>query len=311
MIKNKHYAVDGVIGKKCSTCHKWCPLDRFGVRRSNWDGLNWECRGCIHERARQKKEGTWKPKPSRKKERRIIPCACGCGQLIETPGRWGERQYVIGHWGRVHKKGKYSPHLKKANERKKIRHSVRDGIKGKVCSACKEWYPLDRFYNLQSAQDGLSYRCKNCQKVRALEYYRAHRASIQAKRKTGHFRKRFNAYCRKYAKRRRRTDPEYRIKRNLRGALNAALKGAPKSAPTMELIGCTSQELRQHLESQFQEGMSWDNYGQPGWEIDHVIPCAAFDLTDPEQQKACFHYTNLQPLWGPDNLAKSDKVKGE
>lgn len=75
---------------------------------------------------------------------------------------------------------------------------------------------------------------------------------------------------------------------------------------TMELVGCTKDELKSYLESLFITGMTWDNYGK--WHIDHIIPCAAFDLSDPEQQKECFHYTNMQPLWARDNLMKSDKM---
>ena len=61
-----------------------------------------------------------------------------------------------------------------------------------------------------------------------------------------------------------------------------------------------------HLESLFVPGMTWDNQGE--WHIDHVIPCAAFDLTDPAQQSECFHYTNLQPLWAVDNLKKAARL---
>lgn len=63
-----------------------------------------------------------------------------------------------------------------------------------------------------------------------------------------------------------------------------------------------------HLQEQFLPGMTWANWGQPGWEIDHIIPIAAFDLSRPEHQEQCFHYTNLQPLWGEDNLRKGDYV---
>lgn len=73
----------------------------------------------------------------------------------------------------------------------------------------------------------------------------------------------------------------------------------------MELIGCSIEQLLEHLESQFQDGMTWDNYGE--WHIDHIKPCAMFDFTKEEDQRECFHYTNLQPLWAEDNLRKSDK----
>jgi desulfoferrodoxin (superoxide reductase-like protein) len=62
------------------------------------------------------------------------------------------------------------------------------------------------------------------------------------------------------------------------------------------------------LEKQFKLGMNWDNYGRSGWHIDHIKPCASFDLTKKEEQLKCFHYTNLQPLWARENLIKSDKI---
>ena len=74
----------------------------------------------------------------------------------------------------------------------------------------------------------------------------------------------------------------------------------------MDLVGCDINYLRKHLEKQFEPLMSWDSYGK--WHVDHIIPVTKFDLTDPEQQKICFHYTNLQPLWGEENMKKSDKL---
>ena len=76
---------------------------------------------------------------------------------------------------------------------------------------------------------------------------------------------------------------------------------------TEAMIGCKVEELATHLEYKFKRGMNWDNHGQ-GWHIDHIIPCASFDLTDEKQMMQCFHYTNLQPLWAEDNLSKSDNI---
>jgi hypothetical protein len=80
----------------------------------------------------------------------------------------------------------------------------------------------------------------------------------------------------------------------------------------MELIGCTKDELRTYLEGLFLEGMTWENYGKRGgWQIDHIKPCASFDLTNQDQQKECFHYSNLQPLWADDNLKKHSWWNGK
>lgn len=104
------------------------------------------------------------------------------------------------------------------------------------------------------------------------------------------------------------TDANYAIKFRSAGRIRSAIKrnGGIKGGRTMELIGCTVQELRAHLESKFKPGMSWDNYG--AWQIDHIIPCAEFDLRSEFQQLQCFHFSNLQPLWKLENIKKKDKL---
>ena len=81
-------------------------------------------------------------------------------------------------------------------------------------------------------------------------------------------------------------------------------RGLRKSKRTHEYLGCTSQELKQHLEKQFTDGMTWENQGK--WHIDHIRPCASFNLENEIEKHMCFHYTNLQPLWGSENISKSD-----
>ncbi|HED05274.1 MAG TPA: hypothetical protein ENI61_01160 [Ignavibacteria bacterium] len=115
-------------------------------------------------------------------------------------------------------------------------------------------------------------------------------------------------YINKQKKLRLQTDVNFRILNNLRRRLHAALKGQNKSARTLELLGCTIEELKVHLESKFTENMNWQNYGLDGWVVDHRIPCASYDMIDPEQQKVCFNYSNLQPLMVEDNLAKGSKL---
>jgi len=102
-----------------------------------------------------------------------------------------------------------------------------------------------------------------------------------------------------------RKQPHIQIRINVRVRTREALKGR-KRASTEKMLGCTWEELRKHLERLFTKGMSFDNYGL--WHIDHILPCASFDLTDPEQQRICFHYSNLQPLWAADNLSKGAKL---
>lgn len=81
--------------------------------------------------------------------------------------------------------------------------------------------------------------------------------------------------------------------------------GCRKNNPTLLLLGTDIAGLRAHLESMFKPGMGWHN--RKLWHIDHIKPCSAFDLKDPEQQKKCFHHSNLQPLWWIDNLRKGNR----
>lgn len=95
-----------------------------------------------------------------------------------------------------------------------------------------------------------------------------------------------------------------RLKNDLRVRLNRALKGSKKTGSAVRDLGCTIEELKKHLESKWQEGMTWDNHSIDGWHIDHIRPLASFDLTDPVQLKQACSYTNLQPLWAEDNCSK-------
>lgn len=101
---------------------------------------------------------------------------------------------------------------------------------------------------------------------------------------------------------------QVRIAKTIRVRINEALKLNCKSASTEELLGIDFPSFRQYLESLFESGMSWDNYSYYGWHIDHIIPLSSFDLTNPEEQKQAFHYTNTQPLWRSENQRKSAKI---
>ena len=115
--------------------------------------------------------------------------------------------------------------------------------------------------------------------------------------------------ARDYVRDRSAKDLNFRLRMRLRSRLYHAVfrQDGIKEKSAVELLGCTTQELIDYLQSQFLDGMTWDNYGE--WEIDHIKPCAAFDLRKKKEQRKCFHYTNLQPLWGDENRAKADKYE--
>jgi hypothetical protein len=109
-------------------------------------------------------------------------------------------------------------------------------------------------------------------------------------------------YNREYNKNKRTTNENYRILCNLRTRLTEALKGITKSKRTVELLGCSVEELIEYLEKTKVEGKDYTDA-----HIDHIRPCASFDLTVPEQQMECFHYTNLQYLPAKENISKGSK----
>lgn len=116
----------------------------------------------------------------------------------------------------------------------------------------------------------------------------------------GHYNRYFHDYYERY--------PIKKVARNLRNRLYKLLKGEISSLHTKNLVGCSLKFLKQHLESQFKDGMTWTNYGI--WHVDHIRPCESFDFRKAEEQKECFFWTNLQPLWGAENISKNAKYNG-
>jgi hypothetical protein len=115
-----------------------------------------------------------------------------------------------------------------------------------------------------------------------------------------------NEYHRKWKETKRENDISYRVQSNIsrriRYELNTLLKGK-KAKRTVELLGCSIEELKQYIESKFTDKMSWDNYGSV-WEIDHIIPCVSWDLTKEFDNKCCWNYRNMQPLIREENRSK-------
>ncbi len=167
-----------------------------------------------------------------------------------------------------------------------------------------EYYYAHRDEVLERGREyGIEYRKNNKEKIAAQhkEYYynnlEVFRSSHEKNRT-----KRNEKYRIRY-----QNDPEYRLGRLIRGRLHHALGREYKKGSAILLLGCSVAGLRQHLESMFKDGMNWNNHGNHGWHIDHVIPLSSFDLMDKEQLKAACNYKNLQPLWAEDNLSKGAK----
>ena len=196
---------------------------------------------------------------------------------------------------------------------------VKTGKKCKICNVSKS---TDNFYTFKrNTKNGVSTYmkpyCKACESKKTAKWNKDnrakrkktmrksyHRAKLGVQRKPRQTHEEIMAKSLQYRRKRYRTDPTYRLLKNLRSRVRSALNGNRKSAATQALLGIRVDECRKYIEAMFTEGMSWDS----NIHIDHIVPCASFDMSDPEQQRKCFHYTNLQPLWGPENLKKSDRI---
>lgn len=109
-----------------------------------------------------------------------------------------------------------------------------------------------------------------------------------------------------WEKEEKKLNPLFKIKKNLRTRIYNAIKKNQKSDRTSILLGCSVDFFKIYIEAKFVEGMTWENYGSC-WHIDHIKPCSSFDFSKEEEQRACFHYTNLQPLFAIDNMKKHNK----
>ena len=167
----------------------------------------------------------------------------------------------------------------------------------KSCNSCS--YIGNNFKKNNKSSDGYYYICNNCwkpkewtkekQKESQLKYSQNNKEKLQIKwKKHG-------------------LNPNRRI----RDSLNKRIKSClfTKNNKTFEYIGCDKNFLKQWFEYNFEENMTFDNYGE--WHIDHVKPCSSFDLTNEQEIYECFNWKNIRPCWKKDNLEKSDKIDND
>ena len=188
----------------------------------------------------------------------------------------------------------------------------------KICSGCDKEKNVDEFYKNKTRGDGLNGICKLCLKeysnnhkdnlsVYHHEYYSTHKEKYKynAQKRKKYYDKNIIILREKH-KIRYNSDINFKLSINLRKRIYKALNGINRAKHTIELLGCSIEEFKSHLEKQFDENMNWNNYGTY-WHVDHIKPCASFNLSNEKEQKQCFHYTNMQPLEASENIRKSDK----
>jgi len=189
------------------------------------------------------------------------------------------------------------------------------------CSYCGHDFPLDKFNKNCGVSDGLSSSCRDCERIITTKYRDANREKIR-KRDNAHKKVKWQEFkelhkdeIEQKKKERELVSQEKRvlakIARSIRARIRDNIKRKSNGGRSTGLLGCDIIFFRDYIESLFELNMSWDNYGYYGWHLDHVIPCVMFDMTNEEDVKKCFHYTNYQPLWRRDNQSKGGRRIGK
>ena len=204
----------------------------------------------------------------------------------------------------------------------------------KKCSKCYIEQDICFFGKDSKRKDGLRLYCNNCRKKESLyyrinnkekrqktqkkyktlnpeyysNYYISHKEEIKEYNKNYYETNKENLINKmsQYTSNRKKTDILFKLFHVVRSRVYKIIKikNINKQNKTFDIVGCSPIQLKEHLEKQFNDGMSWDNYGK--WHIDHIIPLSSANNED-EVYKLC-HHTNLQPLWAEDNLKKSNKI---
>lgn len=195
------------------------------------------------------------------------------------------------------------------NNREKKREQRKqyyDNNKEKERERCKQYYENNREKVLEQKKQ---YRDNNREKVREQhkQYYENNREKILQYRKNN--KEKIYEYNKNLRKQRYKNDPEFRLRESIRVAFSRFLKGR-KEKPTSEYLkdcGYTRKELIKHLEGQFDQNMTWDNYGSY-WHVDHIIPQSVFEPANEQHLKWCWSLENLRPLEASENISKQDNI---
>lgn len=194
----------------------------------------------------------------------------------------------------------------------------------KVCGTCKEEKLLTEYNKDKSHKDGLQSRCRNCKNAADKEYGAKNKQRINARSKAWReanperVKEKIKRWHKEHRERVRelsreswqRASKERKLAKRISGSIKLSLHGQTKSKAIFEKLGYTVEQLKEHISSQFKEGMSWDNHGE--WHIDHITPQSwlPFDSIEDENFLKCWSLSNLQPLWAKDNISKQDRYEG-
>lgn len=272
--------------KVCVRCGNNKSTTKFSYHNTAMDNLHKKCKQCMHEQTHT--------------EVPPIPLGKNCSVCNQYKLAKDYRPKKMGKWGLtaqcnlcVSDKNKNNSLIEKSPE-----------SSTKICCQCNIEYPVDYYTKDSYKKDGLRPECNVC-KVKNRSF-RREREREMGKLYYKNNRPRQREYARKLSKHKRASDPFYKLKVSIRGRIKAGftsmiVKGAFKSKKTEEILGCTFEEFKHHIESQFLNWMNWDNHGDCeeniyncSWDLDHIIP-----ITYAKTQEDLIllnHWSNFQPL---------------
>lgn len=258
--------------KVCSACKVEKPLTEFyKTSVPKCKGYKYSCKSCESERNKKSREKHKERVSQKAKEYR----AANREKLLDAKRKWDieNREHVV-------------------NYTKEYREKNIDILREKSRVRSRN-IPKDK-----KREADAKYRQKHLEKLREFDRQR---------NKTPERRE----YIKANRLKKLESRPELRVIESMRSRVRVVLKEyqTAKVKSSMKLFGCDPLFLRQWIESQFEPNMTWDNYGE--WHVDHVIPVSAFNMLDKQHQELCFHYRNLQPMWGAENTKKSNKIDEE
>lgn len=280
--------------KTCSKCNEKLPFSQYFKDKNNIFGISSQCKRCKNETTKLRRFNMSKMVLSICSDKKCPRC-----QLTKSSDCFTKLK--------TNKDGlsNYCKDCRKLNDKEQKlnasqTHVIVDETKSKTCTTCNLTKSFGEFRINRKSNDNLTHSCLQClpknnwTNEKQHESEKKYRMNNPDKMKEKYKKHGQNINC--------------RIRSSLNHRISGALKTSnnKKKNKTIEYLGCNIYFLQKWIEFQFQENMTWENYGQ--WHFDHVKPCSSYNFSEKEQIKECFCWKNMQPLWKIDNLKKSNKI---
>ena len=306
-----------MLEKQCSKCQEVKSIEDFYKKKRGKFGVAGVCKGCANKYSKEYNKNhpeyfkeyrnnyyneIYKPKVEKEFKPKIKICGfCGKEFFTEHLRSGNARKYCKScsseaqkEKNRIRQHGKYKPKTE---------------FEPKICPICKkEFIPQkskSQIYCTTARGDSPCFR-KSVSEKRKLIADRLNKAQREDRKNNPEKYKELD----KRKSEKRRTDPKLHLNNIISTAIRRSLKNGKDGRHWTSFVDYSAQDLINHLESQFKDGMSWENQGFFGWHIDHIKPTDSFDFVsyDDPDFKECWSLSNLQPLWWQDNMRKGNRI---